>query len=901
MIEESSQRPNPDALLARLDSEAAQARRGKLKIFFGASPGVGKTYAMLSAARSLAAQGTDLIIGIVETHGRSETTELLDGLELLPPKIIDYKGHSLREFDLDAALARAPKLILVDELAHSNAPGSRHPKRWQDVEELLAAGIDVYTTVNVQHLESLNDIIGGITGVQVRETLPDHVFDDADEIVLVDLPHEELLQRLQEGKVYLPHQAERAVRNFFRKGNLLALRELALRRTADRVDDDVRAYRREKSVGTVWPTKDSLLVCIGTGMGNSKLVRTGARLAAQFNVPWHAIYIETPKLQRLPEAERGRILRTLKMAHDLGAITASLPGDDPVALTAAYAREHNLGKVIIGRRIATPWPWQRTYAERLGRAVPELEIITLAKDADERHDGTASLLLAGTGHKTYWKNYAWVMAGVALVTLAGTYLFPFLDRANIIMVFLLFAVFAAYRLGRGPGAFAAILSVAAFDLFFVPPYFSFNVGDVQFLLTFIIMLIVTLLIGQLTARLRFQAEVALNREHRMRALFEMASELSSALVVEQIAEISQRFVQRVFGTPSIVLALDTSDALLPISGTDDQPLPAEPDMGIAHYALDHNEAAGCSTATLPSAPALYQPLKAPMRTRGVLVLFPPGGQWSVAPEQQRLLDTSASLIAIALERVHFITVAQEAMVRMESEQLRNSLLSALSHDLRTPLTVLSGLAESLNLVGPPLPREQAEIAQSIHEEAVRTSTLVNNLLDMARLQSGHIRIHQDWQPLEEIIGAAVQSRAAMLAGHNIDIRLPTDLPMLYFDPVLMERVFCNLLENAAKYTPAGSTITLSAQAYGDAVEIVVEDDGPGLPEDKKETLFKKFSRGQGESAISGVGLGLAIVRAVIEAHQGTIKAENRPDGGARFIIRLPAGQAPEVPEEETIQ
>ncbi len=899
MMEESPQRPDPDALLARLENEAVQAQRGKLKIFFGASPGVGKTYAMLSAAGGLAGQGTDLVVGIAETHGRSETAELLDGLEILPPKIIDYKGHQLREFDLDAALARAPKLILVDELAHSNAPGSRHPKRWQDVEELLAAGIDVYTTVNVQHLESLNDIIGGITSIQVRETLPDHVFDDADEIVLVDLPHEELLQRLQEGKVYLPHQAERAVRNFFRKGNLLALRELALRRTADRVDDDVRAYRREKSVDTVWPTKESLLVCIGTGVGNSRLVRAGARLAAQFGVPWHAVYIETPKLERLPGAERGRILRTLKLAQDLGAITASLPGDDPVALAVAYAREHNLGKVIVGRRTARPWPWQRTYAERLGCSAPELEVITIAKDAAEpRHsDGLTSLFSAGNGRDVRWSNYAWVTAGVALVALVATYVFPFLAPANIIMIFLLFAVFAAYRFGRGPGAFAAVLSVAAFDLFFVPPYFSFNVGDVQFLLTFVIMLIVTLLIGQLTARLRFQADIALNREHRMRALFEMAKELSSALTAEQIAEISQRFVQRVFGTPSVVFALDASDALQPIGDAAGQTLPTEPDMGIAHYALDHNEAAGCSTTTLPSAPALYQPLKAPMRTRGVLVLFPPGGQWAVVPEHQRLLDTSASLIAIALERVHFITVAQDAMVRMESEQLRNSLLSVLSHDLRTPLTVMSGLAESLNLVGPPMPREQAEIAQAIHEEAVRTSALVNNLLDMARLQSGKVRIHQEWQPLEEIIGAAVQSRAAMLAGHTIDIRLPADLPMLYFDPVLMERVFCNLLENAAKYTPAGSTVTLSAQRYGDTVEIVVEDNGPGLPEGRKEALFKKFSRGQGESVTSGVGL--AIVRAIVEAHQGTIKAENRPDGGARFIIRLPAGQAPEVPEEES--
>lgn len=886
-------RPDPDALLAQFAASEAQARRGKLKIFFGASPGVGKTYAMLGAARALQGQGVDLAVGIVETHGRSETAELLQGLEQIPLRMIDYKGHRIGEFDLDAALVRAPDLILVDELAHSNAPGSKHPKRWLDIEELLAAGIDVFTTVNVQHLESLNDVIGGITGTRVRETVPDRVLDAADEIVLVDLPHEELLQRLKEGKVYVPQQAERAMQNFFRKGNLLALRELALRRTADRVDDDVRAYRREQSVSTVWPTQESLLVCLGASAGSNRLVRSGARLATQFAVPWHVVYVETPRLQRLPEADRARVLRTLKLAQDLGATTATLSGHDAAAVVVAYARDHNLGKVLVGRDTARRWPGRRSFAERVGCAGAELEVILVARDAGER-DAPGVAAAPDSAMPAAWRAYALASALVAGVTLLAAPLLPYLDLANIVMLFLLAAVLAAYKLGRGPGALAALLSVAAFDFFFVRPRFSFAVSDVQYLVTFAVMLAVALLIGQLTAGLKYQAAIAESREQRMRALFEMARELSSALAAEQIAEISKCFVRRVFAARSMLLVLDARDQLAGIEGV---AALAEVDAGIARWAFEHNEPAGLSTGTLPAAPALYVPLKAPMRTRGVLALVPAGGRWALTPEQQRLLETSASLVAIALERVHFISVAQNALVQMASEQLRNSLLAALSHDLRTPLTVLAGLADSLPLAGPPLPTAQAEIATAIREEALRTSALVSNLLDMARLQSGNVKIRRDWQPLEEVIGVALQSRASLLSSHKVRIELPADLPLLHFDSVLMERVFCNLFENAAKYTPGGSTIDISARQLGDWVEIVVEDNGPGLPPGREESVFAKFTRGRDETAVAGMGLGLSIVRAIVEAHEGSVRAENRPEGGARFVIRLPVGEPPQVPEE----
>ncbi len=886
------QRPDPDALLAQLEAEQARAARGKLKVFFGASPGVGKTYAMLNAARQLVIQGVDLVVGVVETHGRTETAVMLQGLEVLPHKEIEYRGHVLKEFDLDAALIRKPDLVLVDELAHTNAPGSRHPKRWQDVEELLAAGIDVYTTINVQHLESLNDVVGGITGARVWETVPDRVFDEADEVVLVDLPPEELLQRLKEGKVYIPQQAERAMQNFFRKGNLLALRELSLRRTADRVDEDVLAYRREQAVSTVWPMQDSVLVCVSASPGNEKLIRRAARMVTQFEVPWHVILVETPYIRRLPETRRAQILGLLKLAEELGARTAVLSGPDAVATAIAYAREHNLGKVIVGRDQSRRLPWQRGFAESLGRRAPDLDLIQVAREGvnpDHQPEGA--------GHRTRdasWRGYLAGAAGIALVTALSQPLHAFLDPTNIVMLYLLVVVLAALKLGRGPAVLAAFLAVAAFDFFFVPPRLSFSVSDVQYLVTFAVMLAVALVIGHLTADLSFQATIAESRARHNRALYEMARELSSALTVEQIAEITHRFIDLGFNAQASILVPNDANRITSPPGT--APL-ENADTGIAQWAFDHGEAAGCSTNTLPSSPLLYVPLKAPMRIRGVLAIDPRKAGWLPTPEQRQLLDTSATLIAIALERVHYIAVAQDALVHMESERLRNSLLSALSHDLRTPLTVLTGLADSLSLTGPALSPAQADIARAIREEALRTSALVNNLLDMARLQVGNVKLKREWQPLEEVVGVALQSRSAMLAQHSVHIDLPADLPLLEFDAVLMERVFCNLIENAAKYTPPGSLIEIKARRDGDQAEIVVADNGPGLPPGKKESLFEKFTRGREEKGVAGVGLGLAIVRAIITAHDGTIRAESRPGGGARFVIRLPAGEPPGLPEE----
>ena len=892
----SDQRPNPDELLERLKAEDAKAARGKLKIFFGASAGVGKTYAMLSAARAQAEQRADIVIGLVETHGRKETEALLEGLERLPLKTIAYRGRMLKEFDIDGALTRQPALILVDELAHSNVPGSRHPKRWQDVDELLAAGIDVWSTINVQHLETLNDVVGGITGVRVWETVPDQVFDAADEVVLVDLSPDELLQRLKEGKVYLPHQAERAIQNFFRKGNLIALRELALRRTADRVDSQMLQYRRDQSVAPVWQTGESLLACIGPGEGADRIVRSAARMAARLDVPWHALYIDTPALQRLSRRQRQRILKSIKLAQDMGAETATLSGSDPVETVIDYARDHNLFRVIVGRDRARAWrPWYRSFADRIGKQAPDLEVIQVARDepyagkpTDERTDESWLTRL-----RAPWHSYAMSAVVCGLTAALAAPLHSVLELANIAMLFLLAVVVVSVRYGFGPSVMASFINVAAFDFLHVSPRLSFSVSDVQYLLTFAVMLAVGLITATLTTGAKYQARVASLREQRVRALYEMARDLSGALMPEQIAAISQRFAESEFGAKSAVLLADANQRLGGAIDTPDGGLAV--DVGIAQWALDHGAEAGSGTDTLPGSAIRYVPLKAPMRARGVLALELRNPSRLMIPEQGRLLDTFARLIAIATERIHYVDVAQDTIVQMESERLRNSLLSAISHDLRTPLAALVGLADSMSMTHPPPTGQLAELAASMREEALRMNALVNNLLDMARLQSGAVKLNRQWQPLEEVVGSALKSVAATIVGHRVKIDLPEDLPLLDLDAVLIERVLSNLLENAAKFTPPGSTVEIGA-APGDRNDICVwvQDDGPGLPFGKEDEIFKKFERGQKEGTTPGVGLGLAICRAIVEAHGGTMRAENRGDGGARFAFSLPRGNPPVV-------
>ncbi|HEY2780353.1 MAG TPA: two-component system sensor histidine kinase KdpD [Steroidobacteraceae bacterium] len=905
MATPTDQRPDPDLLLAKVNREEIDARRGKLRIYFGSSAGVGKTYAMLAAARKLATEGRTVLVGVVETHGRAETATLLDGLEVMPPKPVEYRGKTLLEFDLDAALARHPQLILVDELAHSNVTGTRHPKRWQDVDELLAAGIDVFSTLNVQHLESLNDVVGGITNVRVRETVPDKVFDAADEVVLVDIPADELLARLKAGKVYVEHQAERAAQNFFRKGNLMALRELALRRTADRIEGDVQAYRVDQSIDSVWKTANALLTCVGPDAAAERVVRAAARLAGQLNTEWHAIYVETPGLQRLAAAKREKILANLNLAQQLGATTAVIASAEIAESIIAYARKNNLSKLVIGRDpVRRLWPWQRSSGQKLAMLAPDIDLIEVGRAENSAREGVGErnpLLPSADPESSSQRKfkrlrYLWAAITCVAVTLVSIPLAVHFENSNIVAIFILAVVLVGVRWGRGPAALAAVLSVCAFDFFFVPPRLSFAVSDVQYLLTFFIMLAVGLITGQLTAGLRFQARVAAHREDRAGSLYEFARDLSGAVQVEQVVKISDESIQRTFRANAALMLPDAGGRLI---ATLPRAAGLMVEIGTAQWAFDRGQAAGFGTDTLPGSEVLYIPLRAPTKARGVLAVKAHNRRLLRIPEQRQLLDTFAALIAIALERVHYVGIAQDALLKMESERLRNSLLAALSHDLRTPLTVLIGLAESLALTVPKLSNAQLESAQAIQDEARRMSTMVGNLLDMARIESGEVKLNLQWQPLEEVVGATLDATRTMLQRHTVVVQLPRDLPLIKFDAVLIERVLVNLLENVSKYTPPGSTVTLSAQVIGDLLSVSVSDNGPGLPPGREEAVFQKFTRGERESATPGVGLGLAICRAIIESHHGRISAAPRPGGGAVFTFTLPLGRPPSALEAES--
>ncbi|MDA7419098.1 DUF4118 domain-containing protein [Xenophilus arseniciresistens] len=928
-------RPDPDALLAQLRADQARAGRGRLRIYFGANAGVGKTWSMLSAAQRERAAGRDVLIGVVETHGRAETAALLAGLEALPLRELPHRERVLHEFDLDAALARRPELLLVDELAHSNAPGSRHAKRWQDVQELLAAGIEVWSALNVQHLESLNGTVGAITGVRVQETVPDRVLDEADEVVLVDATADEMAARLAAGKVYLPRQAERAAQNFFRKGNLIALREIALRRTAEHVEDDVRGWRVEQSGAAsaappAWHTSGAILAAVGPNEEAAQTVRAAARLAGQLNVRWHAAYVETPALARLPAARRDRILAVLRLAQELGAETAVLSADDVAAALAQQAQRLNCATLVMGReaaasaaRLAALWRglWRPSLAQRLARAAPGLDLVCVAPSDSTRRLPRASLgpprpeladeAHARAGGGSQGATYAWAAASSVALTLLATPLSGVLELTNIVMLYLLGVVGVAWRFGRGPSALAAALNVIAFDFFFVQPTFSFAVSDVQYLMTFGVMLGVGLLVGQLMAGLRFAAGVSASRERRAQSLFELTRELSAALEPSRIAELGAAAVQRHFGGQALVL-LSEPDPRATADGASDRLRPPAPqqlpegfDFSVADWAFRHGQSAGLATATLAAQPWHYIPLAAPMRVRGVLALRPERPRWLLIPEQAQQLETLARQIAIAVERVHYVEVAQQAVVDVESERLRNALLGALSHDVRTPLTALIGLAETLRHLPPALSEAQAQAAQAIVSQSQALHALVSNLLDMARLESstsagGAVRLRRDWQSVEEVVGAAIRAAAPALAGQPpVRTQVPAELPLVEFDAVLIERVLVNLLENAARYGAA--PIVVAARALPGAMQISVRDHGPGLPahlRGREQVLFDKFTRGQAETATPGVGLGLAICKAIVQAHGGSIGAANAgpgnegEGGGAVFTVTLPRRDAP---------
>jgi two-component system, OmpR family, sensor histidine kinase KdpD len=897
-------RPNPDQLLARLQAEESRARRGKLHIFFGYAAGVGKTYAMLEAAQREVKQGTEVVVGYVEPHGRPETEALLHGLESLPHQQLPYRGVTLREFDLDAALARHPQLILVDELAHTNVEGSRHTKRWQDVEELLENGIDVWTTLNVQHIESLNDVIAQITGVTVRETLPDAVLERADEIELVDVTPEELMERLEAGKVYLPSQAERALKNFFQKGNLVALRELSLRQAASRLHQDVEAARQDRAAVAPWASGERLLVCVGPSPSSARIIRTAKRMASAFAAQWMAVAVNTARAG--PNAAKAHELtaRNLHLAEELGAEAHTLIGDNVAETVLDYARSRNVTKIIAGK---TAQPrlkrlFRRTVVDELLEHSGDIDVYVITGEEGDRPLRAPAVLAPRKAPNI--RHYLYTLAIVALCAALGSLTEALRvreDKSNIVMIFLAGIVLVASRFGRGPAIVAAIASVLTFDFFFIPPYYKFAVSDSEYLITFAVMLGIGLLISELTARLRSQLSASQQQEHRTAQLFRMTRQLSELSGTDFLLQTAGRQVAELFGG-EVVIYLREPNGSFALRLGHKTSIAKEPiNEVVAQWTAENEKIAGLKTDTLPNATALFVPLVGSQQTVGALGVRPADLDRFSDPEQRRLLETCASMIALSIERDRSVLDAQEAQIQVQTEQMRNSLLSSVSHDLRTPLAAIAGTANNLlENRGRQSPESLDDMLRTLVGESHNLVRLVDNLLDMARLDAGSLTVNRQWHVLEELVGSALARLKRELENHTIQVHIPADFPLIYVDGFLLEQVFVNLLENASRYTPPGSAIDISAATVGKQTEIRFADNGPGLVPGSESQIFEKFFRGGKTSPDSrrGVGLGLAICKSIVQLLGGRISAANRPRGGAEFTISLTCDrQAPQLAVE----
>jgi len=898
-MSEQDHRPDPDALLRRLSEDEARARRGKLKIFFGFAPGVGKTYRMLQVARDLIDQKLEVVVGLIETHGRYDTATLMLGMELIARRKVEYRGRVLEEFDLDTALTRRPKLLLVDELAHTNAAGGRHAKRWQDVLELLDAGIDVFTTVNVQHLESLNDVIAQITGVQVRETFPDSLLDRADEIELVDVAPEELLQRLREGKVYLPDQAKLAAEHFFQRGNLLALRELALRSMAQCVDKGVQEYRAVQGVAETWPAGERILVCVGPSPSSARLVRSASRMAAGLRCPWVAAYVDVSAFRPMSEADRDRLEAHLRLAESLGGTVTRLSGTRIPDALLHYARKANVTRIVIGKpthsRLRDQLRGSLLY--ELVRGSGDIDVVVISgaepdsaaprvRDTPEQRPVRFGPYAAATGI---------VGATLALAMVARR----MLGLPDVEMLFILAVMITAIRFGRWPAVLAATLGVASYDFFFVPPFHTFDVADQRYVLTFAMMFGVGFVVSELTTRLKRQEMDALAREERTASLYALSRALGKLEEPSAIAEVLARQAAQVFDAAAFVLRAGQSGALQQVCSFPTDAMLDSKELGVARWCSEHGTAAGFGTETLPGASVTCAPLQVASSPVGVLAIEPR----TRAPfrmEQRDFLEAFCRQAAFAFERTRLAEEARAAAVRVKAEETRSSLLSAVSHDLRTPLASITGAATALRDDDSLEATTRRDLLASICREAERLERLVANLLDMTRLESDSIELKRDWMPVEEIVGAALTRLESRLADRKVQIEIPDDLPLVSVDPVLFAQVFVNLIENAIKYAPADSPIEIVAERDGPLVSFSVMDRGPGLPGGAEERVFEKFFR-VAKPGVAGVGLGLPICRAIAEAHGGTIRAENRPGGGATFRITIPLpGEPPAaLPAEET--
>ena len=881
-------RPNPDQLLAQVKAAESEAKRGSLKIFFGYAAGVGKTYSMLVNAQRAKADGRDVVVGYIEPQGRADTEALLQGLDTLPTREYQHRNVQLKELDVDAAIIRRPNLILVDELAHTNAVGCRHEKRWQDVSELLDAGIDVWTTLNVQHIESLNDVIGQITGVRVRETIPDQVFDAADDLELIDITPEELLDRLNVGKIYLPDQAKRAIQSFFQKANLTALRELSLRQAAHRIHIDVESARREKSVTQPWATAERLLVCVGPSPTTARLIRTAKRMAAALDATWLAVTVDLSGASS-SDPTKQRIAQHFRLAERLGAETVTLPGQNVTDTILDYARSRNVTKILIGK---TNLPrWRRllfgNMVDEVLEKSGEIDVYVLHGYEEHVDKPTTHKPLNTTDKVSLIK-----AAGLIALTCCIAHGFRFFRvadaEANTVMLFLAAVAYVSFRFGRVPAILASVLAVLGFDFFFVPPFYTFAVADFQYVVTFSVMLVIGLVISSLTSRMRAQIDSTRQRERRTAALYELGKQLSSLYGDVFLVSAAASKIAELIGGEVAIYLKKANGALEIACGQDSVIAKHAVSLPVAQWVIEHDQMAGEGTNTLPNAVALFIPLVGSQRTHGAIAIRVADSARLLEPDVRRLLESCANQLALSLERDQLAIEAADARIRAEAEQVRSSLLSSVSHDLKTPLAAIAGASSSM-LESDSLDEEtRRQLLETVADEAARLNRLLENILQMSKLDAGAATPNRQWHVMEELVGSALHRTKRELIQHRVSVNLPNDLPLMLVDGLLIEQVFVNILENAARYTPQQSTVTIRAAPDGEFLRLSISDDGPGLPIGDEDRIFEKFYRANPTAdGGRGSGLGLAICRAIVKAHRGMMTASNRPTGGTEFVIRLP--------------
>jgi two-component system sensor histidine kinase KdpD len=889
-------RPDPDALLALAGKEA----RGRLWVFLGAAPGVGKTYAMLARARALKRDGTDVVVGLVETHGRGETAALTEGLEILPRRAIYYRGQTIEEFDLDAALMRKPKLIIVDELAHTNAPDSRHPKRWQDVEELLDANIDVWTALNIQHIESLADVVARITGVAVRETVPDTVLRDAADIVLVDIPSDELIQRLKEGKVYLPETARLAEQNFFTVGNLTALRELALRRTAARVDDQMVDYLRQHAIQGPWETSERLLVCVGPDALSEAVVRTASRLATGLNASFVAVTVERAGAEENDPVKAKRVEEALRLAERLGGETERLVGQDLPAEVLAFAQRENITQIVMGRSRAglLATLMGRSLSNAIVRRSKNIGVHVVIGDPEKEERAGRRWSLPRFSGLPIGALAAAVSVAVAVGL--GFGLDIWLHLPNLSMIFLTAVLFCAVQFGLRSAVVAAVLSFFAYDFFFIDPRYEFTIREPQEFFALLIFLVVAVFTGLLAGRARDQAQSVRDGARTTQSIYELSRKLSGAAALDDILLAATIYMHRTLGARCVAMMLpedgelNLSAAWPPIDDLD----PGE--TSAARWAFEKGEAAGWRTGTLPNVRFQFRPLVTTRGIGGVCGIEPADPNVTISPERERALNLILEQTAIAIDRALLVKDSVKTAALEENEKLRTTLLASLSHDLRTPLASITGAVTTLRQFGETMaPAQRADLLASIEEEAARLMRFVANLLDMSRIEAGALTPRRDYVDVAEAVRASVERARKVFPGAQITTSLARDLPLIKGDSNLLEQVLFNLLDNAQKYG-GGAGALVHARRIGADVQISVTDEGPGVKPADLERIFEKFYQGgRSDGRKAGTGLGLSIARGLIEAMGGTIRAESPAARrrGTRIVIQLPGVAAPAIAQE----